>query len=904
MTGPSFGGFYEAANGRPPFPWQEVLAARVLEGEWPPIDIPTGCGKSSVIDVAVYALAAGADLPHGQRSPLRIFFVVDRKLVVDDVYIHACKLAAAMEKEDCPAPLQWARERLLLFRGTRPLDVAVMRGGMYRSNTWADAPNQPLVCVSTVDHVGSRLLFRGYGVSPSSRPVHAALIGNDSLLIVDEAHLSRPFLETVEAVRRYQGVGWREESVAPGLLLVEMSATRRQSGGDSQRLTEADYGPKALGPRLERPKLAQMKEVSKLTETAAEEAVRLAKEGVVGVVLNTVAGARTAFETLSAAGHECLLLTGRIRPFDRDALLEKFLPRIRTGATREAGGRLFVVATQTVEVGADLDFDALVTEAAPIDSLRQRFGRLNRIGRLNSASAVILKPKRSRDKDAIYGDTVDETWKWLKAHASADTIDFGVRAMGDLFAASGRAGLIVEPAPAPLMFPAHLDTWAQTNPEPVVDPDVGPFLHGLKEETADVQIVWRADLEDDTDAMRWVPLLGAAPPTSTEALPVPFFAAKRWLEGRASTITDIEGAGEVDGPEGGPAPRVFLIWRGPDESATDILKLRPGDTIVVRSTEGGCDEFGWNPGSASPVRDIGDQCANQRVKNGGGKYRIRVHRDVHPDVREEIEKAIALVQAEEQIPEEIRETLQNAAGARAWGRPQAYGRTGLLVESGWKRPVEKQRPAPVEADEPEDGDASSFSTEVTLRKHTAGVVGKARLFTKACGLNGAAPAVVEAAQRHDIGKQDERFQFMLSPTPTPEPLAKSKLKDRRRRQQSGFPEGARHEFASVLLAEQYGEWPEGCDPELALYLIGSHHGHGRPFPPIWNDEGYTIRAEIEGRQLAVENVHRVGHLDSSWADRYAAMSRKYGWWGLAYLETMLRRADCVRSREEEQEVAE
>jgi CRISPR-associated endonuclease/helicase Cas3 len=417
-----------------------------------------------------------------------------------------------------------------------------------------------------------------------------------------------------------------------------------------------------------------------------------------------------------------------------------------------------------------------------------------------------------------------------------------------------------------------------------------------------VQIVWRADLDNIADAEA---ILEATAPISTEALPMPFFAAKRWLERKASTVTDLEGVGTSDGPQEEPAPRVFLIWRGHGKSSADIRMLRPGDTIVVRSTEGGCDEFGWNPSSVAPVRDIGDQCANARVRNGGGRYRIRLHGDVHPEWRDEIGRIAKLVEAGEPVPAELCESLLGAAGAEGSGRVHGYGRKGLLVESGWKkRPEDKQRPEPAEADEPEDGDAASFTTEVTLRAHTAGVVGKARLYTKKCGLNGAATAVIEAAQRHDIGKQDERFQFMLSPTKTPELLAKSKLKDRRRQRESEYPEGARHEFASVLLAEQYGEWPAGCDAELALYLIGSHHGHGRPFPPVWSDEGYTIRAEIEGRELAVENVHRVGHLDSNWADRYAAMSRKYGWWGLAYLETMVRRADCVRSREEEQEMAE
>jgi CRISPR-associated endonuclease/helicase Cas3 len=341
-----------------------------------------------------------------------------------------------------------------------------------------------------------------------------------------------------------------------------------------------------------------------------------------------------------------------------------------------------------------------------------------------------------------------------------------------------------------------------------------------------------------------------------------------------------------------------------------VWRLRPGDTVVVRSSEGGCDRFGWNPDSRDPVRDIGDLCANERVEQAGGRYRVRVVPEVlfpeNEPRRQEVSSYLKRADEEDtEETEKLKQAILDAAHYRKndWRRPGAYGENWLLMESAWvPRPKDRAWASP---DEPEQDDSESQTQRQTLREHTQGVVDKAREFAVGCGVNGGISQSIEfAARMHDQGKQDERFQYMLSPQATDEPLAKSDKVSRkeweRRRQDAGYPKGARHEFASVALVKEFDARPEEVDAELALYLIGTHHGYGRPFPPVWHDEGKKIRAGVEGRTLEAKDVHRVAHIDSDWVDRYWALTRKFGWWGLPYLEAILRRADCVQSREEQE----
>lgn len=977
-----------------PFPWQKRLANRVCGGDWPrAIALPTAAGKTACIDIALFALACRA-----KDAPRRIFFVVDRRIVVDQAKMHADKLAKILDRSNdgvlrvCADALReiaepgWLqvtsgdRQRILERRwaiqeetdGNKrqklvrnltdderawyevsPLDVYALRGGMYRETAWTRSPLQPTVIASTVDQVGSRLLFRGYGVSDSMRPIHAGLVGNDALILLDEAHCARPFDQTMQAVKNYRQ--WNESS-AP-FRFVSITATPTEGDVPTERDEEDDRKHPVLGKRITTSKPAKLvvadkakgkKGTAELVKVLEKHARELSNEfACVGIIVNRV---KTARELKAKLG-DAVLLTGRMRPLDRDRLFEKLKPLL---SNAEGVLPKFVIGTQCLECGADFDFHALVTECASLDALRQRFGRLNRVANRPTAKAVIvirgdqIEPKeKENEQDPVYENSLPYTWKWLQEHPDGEVeddvawIDFGVSSIRDKWdgtSAQIRLAVIAPSSDAPVLFPAHLDCWVQTTPRPDPDPDPALFLHGpAKSGQPDVQVVFRQDIRSDWSEAEinkmwhrlypntkvsqgplsvkekmddlWQEIVTLCSPSSSEAVSVPISVFRQWLA--AETIDDQSGdlEGEANAAdEKEPICRFALCWRGPGKSRIVVEgdKINPNEVYVIPCSAEGAESLGDFPFGLTDY-------AEEAFQRSRDKALLRLPDLLIPEDTERAEAAILVTEAiqaiEDKLADDSPDWLKLAVASLKNPKTREVDRhpLGGFVVTG-KRRLRKYDPTYLDDGEPDD---SFRGNPITLIEHSRGVAEHAKRFASCCSLD--ADLYYQAGLWHDLGKLDPRFQAMLkqsSPrTAVGHALAKSARSPRTKEERDEarlihcYPSGARHELLSAALVATK------TDDDLLLHLIATHHGSGRPFAdhveennaakePFKTSElfGETFELPTSAQQTATWNAEL--------PERFWRVVRKFGWWGAAYREAIFRLADHAQSRAEQEEEME
>ena len=373
MTFPDFAQFFEACHDAAPYCWQKRLVDQVITDQrWPgALDLPTGSGKTSVIDIALYALAAAAHEGDFGLFPRRIILVVDRRVLVDQAWRHGRRILERIETETKLASVRKALARL----SVEPASSIRLRGACPTDPRWCRSPDQVQIVASTVDQIwfaaSASRPMASHGACDPWRPGWSVKIRFSSWM---RPTWPAPFLDTLAHLERLTPV----RGIAPRHQRVQLSATPTTTATVVRfGLKEEDRNDAALAPRLVAQKIVSW------SDERVEQVLTTIEAPCVLLVANTV---RTALEwfgkvtkaqaarRLGALERKLFLVTGRMRPLDRQTILDAVENRL------DGRQPTVVVATQCIEAGVDWDFDAMISECASWDALVQRMGRVNRRG--------------------------------------------------------------------------------------------------------------------------------------------------------------------------------------------------------------------------------------------------------------------------------------------------------------------------------------------------------------------------------------------------------------------------------------------------------------------------------------------------------------------------------------------
>ena len=935
ITRDEFGEFFAALNPAPeeerntapeeerknyPFSWQEEVLDHICEhGVWPErINAPTGSGKSSVVDIHLFANALAA-VGAAPRVPRRLCVTVGRRALVDSQADRADNILGCMKKaltdgSGEPDILRRVAEALQSFQtrndkeGNAPFEVGHIRGELSNRTLPVTDISACAIIAATPDMYGSRALFRGYGSTKAARPRETALLTMDTVMVLDEAHMNRQLLHTTQRIAQLQK---READLGvPTLQVVETTATPSTEDSESTTLgvdIKALDSPndKELHRRVYSHKELMLHPIDKWdgkpgnapTVNAAVDAIkkflahREASEGseeahTIGCIVNHVRTAISIKEKLTEdkealEKEEVQLLVGRMRPSDLEKLQNKHRELFTTEGDKSVK---VVVATQTLEVGIDVDFADLVTELAPASSLAQRFGRVNRLGHRTDSKVVVIEPASGDlvKKDAPPYKAVDlsNAYGWLEALNGAENPSVNPAAMVK--------NPPVQSSPERLLYQRpewpDLLEFSRTDENPYDEPDLDLWLHdSLDAETAMGGVIVRDNLPSNTSAAMEILKTSYFAPSDEETFP----ANLKILQ----EILDYQ-------DEHGVKPRKFLyrqgeisLWQDADHGEESRQSLAPGDVLLLDT---GSVPF-TNQGIAVTQRELPskkDELEAVPFPKGIKLYVYEKCADREKDFGEYLGLS----------PEEVAELLDTQS---------TDGKKKMIVSELTTEAEDGQEVIAWYADVTDDEESvegSDIAQElvlagpVLLDDHQNDVAERTRQLAENLGL---APEFSEAlelaAKYHDEGKRDLRFQQMLGADAETEALAKSGRRSvaeaYRARSRSALPRGWRHEQLSALMVAASPE-KVGAHRDLVLRIIGCSHGHGRF--SFAHDAGFLLKegylpegTDYEALKEQATRLFNVGY----WDNLMEQTSRTYGPYATAYLEAVERAADAQISRE-------
>lgn len=885
------------------------------------IDIPTGCGKTEGLALAWLWNRVFLNKPDWPR---RLVYCVPMRTLVEQTRERVATwstnlLRLATEHDLQPevlADLRWLAERS---------PVVLMGGEDSHSETreWDIHPEKPAILIGTQDMLLSRALNRGYAMRRPRWPIHFGLLNNDCLWICDEVQLMGPGVVTacqLEAFRRATGdaaaprgfasffgsrsATWYASATSSSDVLKTRDWRDVQRPGDfvfSLTKTEKTDTTSTIGRRRAALKKLHVhrdwhfgdrqppdERVTDIIGRHVDMVAKLQEHNAPAdvprrslIICNTVDRACGVFDLMfqkqkagELEGVDLVLLHSRFRPADRNAQVDRLKPEhLQT----HPGGQI-VVSTQVIEAGVDLSSAILWTEIAPLSSLVQRLGRLNRTGEFGANEqagyswtppAFIIglelppipaspkekreeKEKEVRARHLPYDQRFcDEAWtklRQLKGDASPAALE-SIRA--DIEAS-------IEPCPYSLQRHELLDFFDTDSNLSLGYTDVSPFVRGMDEDT-DVYVLWREWEGDPNDHFR-----GDIGRDELCAVPISRLTGK-----------DSFGNWRQDG----------WLWLRQERGkkggwvSAGTQGISPGATLLLRTSAGGYDSnLGWT-GKAEhnkiddlyqPPEHPSDEDALSWLNHGWRSIALHV--------------------------QDVRNMLRDIFAAL-----------------------------------PNDGFITAAEEKVCLKAGLWHDIGKNHEDWKGAAIEALKEAGIEPPPDHlPLAK----FSLFDSPKLKDEagtPLTGTKLRREIYRLRNLFRPGMAHEVASALALRQQHIQAAGhlrspvtkddyLAQLLAEYLVMSHHGQVRkvlrdeiPRNPKEEKTADTVRGVTEGDRLPAVTVEgeelgcealsvacrRIGR-DAKGYESYTRgvlrLLDHYGPFRLAYLEALLRAADGRASK--------
>lgn len=756
---------FRQLTAREPFPWQERLLEKLVEGNFSDsiLRLETGTGKTSTIAIWLAALATNPDL-----VPRRLVYVVNRRTVVDQTTSEVEQIRGRLQGTQVDSQLR-KLSALSLEPNETALAISTLRGQLADNRAWSADPARPAVIIGTVDMIGSRLLFGGYGIGWKTRPLQAGFLGQDSLIIHDECHLEPAFQILLEAIKRFQ-----KNSLRPACLIA-LSATPREGLNESFTLETADYQNEILRDRLNASKILSLHHVedkSNLPEAIAKKTTEyLNSNKPILIFTNTLHSTLQVEKALNKAldkeKNRLRTLTGTMRGLERDKLVadpvfRRFFPNTDSNHT----GTAFLISTSAGEVGVNLSSAHMICDLVPFERMAQRLGRLNRFGEYTQATADIFYPNEQDE----YSERTRHLLYELKGDASP-------KSLSSLEPKKRDEASTPPPEIAPMtdiLFDALSLTSIRDLP---THPDsLDSFLHGkIKNDPPRTTVAWREEVSeiqghaldlhppgDLLDSFRLKPHEVLS--DRTDRILAELKKLAKSLPNLPVWLVDLKNQVTVS--------RLEYI--------TDKETLA-NKTVILPPTAGGITEAGMlNGGNAAPKDtslDISchleDRLRTWSTEWPGNEWR-RVQR--------------------------IEFTSEDNEEARIWS----------WYERAWGG----------------DGKGQETSETVRLNDHSQLVAKLAKLMAESLGFTPEICQAIEiAACWHDKGKSRQAWQRAagnLETTPVAKPLPHAFSNP-----------GFRHELSSLMDIQSDAEFQDLSDHqrELVLHIIAAHHGRARPIFP-------------------------------------------------------------------------